>query len=82
MVTDANGLYLFGNLQPGTYKLTFTTPGGGYVPTMANDVDDPADAIDSDADPLMGGMTVNEVLTGGEQNLTYDASFPHPGLDR
>jgi protocatechuate 3,4-dioxygenase beta subunit len=77
-VTGVNGLYLFSNLQPGTYKLTFGIPVGGYVPTTANDVDDPTDAADSDADPLIGGMTVNEVLVSGEQNLTYDAGYYIP----
>ena len=75
-VTDNNGLYLFDNLVPGTYKLTFTTPGGGYVPTDANQGGN--DAVDSDANPLMGGMTVTEVLTSGEDNLTYDAGYYLP----
>jgi hypothetical protein len=33
------------------------------------------DALDSDADPAMGGMTVVETLTSGENNLTYDAGL-------
>jgi protocatechuate 3,4-dioxygenase beta subunit len=79
--TDATGMYMFGSLTsgstslvPGTYKLTFVTPGGGYVPTQ---VDDPQanETTDSDADPAMGGMTVFEVLTSGENNPTYDAGY-------
>jgi hypothetical protein len=76
-LTDANGLYLFDNLQPGTYKLTFQTPVGGYLSTTANDPD-ATDATDSDADPAMGGMTVEEVLVSGESNLTYDAGYYLP----
>ena len=78
-LTDANGLYLFDNLQPGAYKLTFQTPAGGYVPTTANDPDaNPDDSDDSDANPAMGGMTVTEILTTGESNLTYDAGYYIP----
>jgi hypothetical protein len=76
--TDANGLYLFDGLQPGSYKLTFGTPGAPYVPTQANDPDDATDALDSDADPNNGMMTVYEVLEAGEVNLTYDAGFYQP----
>ncbi|MBK7936607.1 MAG: carboxypeptidase regulatory-like domain-containing protein [Lewinellaceae bacterium] len=75
MQTD---LYLFDGLQPGTYKLTFGTPGAPYVPTQANDPDDATDALDSDADPNNGMMTANEVLEAGEVNLTYDAGFYQP----
>jgi hypothetical protein len=74
MLTDANGMYLFTGLQPGTYKLTFDTPIGGYVSTTPNDPQ-ANDTNDSDADPAMGGMTVTEVLTSGENNLTYDAGY-------
>ncbi|MBK7936606.1 MAG: carboxypeptidase regulatory-like domain-containing protein [Lewinellaceae bacterium] len=76
--TDANGLYLFSDLQPGSYKLTFQTPLGGYVSTTANDPDAADDTVDSDADPVMGGMTVVEILTTGESNLTYDAGYYVP----
>ncbi|MEK6675225.1 MAG: SdrD B-like domain-containing protein, partial [Planctomycetota bacterium] len=77
--TDGSGYYLFPNLAPGSYKLSFVTPVGGYVPTTANDPDaNPNDADDSDANPAMGGMTVFEVLTSGESNLTYDAGYYIP----
>ena len=74
--TDANGKYLFPNLQPGTYKVTFGTPTGGFVPTYVNQGAN--DATDSDADPLNALMSVNEVLESGENNLTYDAGFYKP----
>lgn len=71
MNTNGSGLYLFPNLVPGTYKLTF-----GTMPTyILTDANVGSDATDSDADPLMGGMTVNEVLTSGENNTTYDAGY-------
>jgi protocatechuate 3,4-dioxygenase beta subunit len=70
--TDADGFYIFNNLQPGTYKLTFTTP-LGYVSTTPNVGTD--DSVDSDADPTMGGMTDFEVLSPGENNTDYDAGY-------
>jgi hypothetical protein len=73
--TDPSGEYLFDNLVPGSYKLTFGTP-SGYVPTDVDQGGD--DALDSDANPTMGGMTVFEVLDPGENNLTYDAGFYQP----
>ncbi|MFZ4633499.1 MAG: SdrD B-like domain-containing protein, partial [Saprospiraceae bacterium] len=74
--TDGNGLYLFNNLWPGNYKLSFVTP-ANYVPTNANDTD-ATEANDSDAEPNMGGMTVTETLIAGENNLTYDAGYYRP----
>ena len=70
--TDANGLYLFTDLQPGTYKVTFETPNGTYVSTLVNQGDD---ATDSDADPAMGGMTGNYTLASGDSDLSVDAGF-------
>ncbi|MDX2280653.1 MAG: SdrD B-like domain-containing protein, partial [Saprospiraceae bacterium] len=69
--TGANGDYLFSNLVPGTYKLTFATP-AGYTPTAQDLGGD--DTKDSDAN-ISNGMTINEILTAGENNLTYDAGF-------
>jgi hypothetical protein len=71
-------MYMFGDqttpgstsLVPGTYKLTFETPNGGFVLTQVDDAQ-ATDATDSDADPNMGGMTINEVLVSGEYNPTY-----------
>jgi hypothetical protein len=71
-ITDANGLYLFDNLQPGTYKVTFQTPAGDFLSTL---VDTGADATDSDADPAMGGMTGNYTLESGDSDLTVDAGY-------
>ncbi|MCB0545866.1 MAG: carboxypeptidase regulatory-like domain-containing protein, partial [Saprospiraceae bacterium] len=71
-ITDANGLYLFDNLQPGTYKVTFQSPAGNYVNTQVNLG---PDATDSDADPAMGGMTGNYTLESGDSDLTVDAGY-------
>ncbi|MBK8192270.1 MAG: carboxypeptidase regulatory-like domain-containing protein [Lewinellaceae bacterium] len=74
--TGSNGEYSFDDLVPGTYKITFTTPAGGYVTTPVNQGGD--DTVDSDADPAMGGMTANEILTPGENNTDYDAGYYLP----
>lgn len=71
-VTAGNGAYWFGNLAPGCYFVTFTTP-MGYVPTVANAADD---AADSDA---AGGMTGPYTLVSGVPNPTVDAGFYVPG---
>ncbi|MEO0775300.1 MAG: SdrD B-like domain-containing protein [Bacteroidota bacterium] len=71
MTTDADGMYMFDGLLPGTYKVTFETP-AGYSPTRPNFGDD---TRDSDADPAMGGMTQFVTLMSGEYNPTLDAGF-------
>ena len=68
-VTDANGLYLFENLEPGTYTVTVSKPAGYEF--SQNDLGG-NDATDSDSNPTTGVMPA-EVLTSGENNLTYDA---------
>ena len=58
--TDANGFYLFDGLTPGTYKITFTSPGAGYIPSPQDQGGN--DATDSDIAPGTL-MTVTTVLT-------------------
>ncbi|MBK9735312.1 MAG: carboxypeptidase regulatory-like domain-containing protein [Saprospiraceae bacterium] len=70
--TNGSGLYLFDNLQPGTYKVTFSSPGATYFLT-GQDLGG-NDATDSDAAPGTL-MTINTVLTSGESDLTWDAGF-------
>jgi hypothetical protein len=69
MNTDANGKYLFSNLVPSCYKVTFATP-AGYTASPANVGAN--DAVDSDS---VGGTTGNYTLSPGETNLTVDAGF-------
>lgn len=76
MLTDANGYYLFDNLLPGDYRVTFVKP-EGYMFTL-QDVGD--DAFDSDADA--NGATACTTLDAGETDLTIDAGLhviPQPG---
>ncbi|HND86836.1 MAG TPA: SdrD B-like domain-containing protein, partial [Saprospiraceae bacterium] len=72
--TDGSGFYLFQNLVPGTYKLTFTKPSGYFTTAIDRGGND---ALDSDAD-LTTGMTVNEVLSPAEDNRFYDAGYWQP----
>ncbi len=68
--TAGGGKYLFDNLVPGTYKVTFPSL-GGYSRTVANVGND---ASDSDAD-VGTGVTGNYTLASGESNLTVDAGY-------
>jgi len=75
--TDPSGQYLFADLPPGDYTVTFVLP-TGLVFTIPNATDDqsPAisDQIDSDADPN-DGTTPTITLAAGENNLTIDAGL-------
>ncbi|MBL7813721.1 MAG: hypothetical protein JNL70_01860, partial [Saprospiraceae bacterium] len=68
--TDASGFYLFQNLTPGIYTVTFTKP-NGYLPTIRNIG---LDSLDSDAD-LTTGQAPSVNLASGEVNLTIDAGY-------
>ncbi|MBD2700859.1 hypothetical protein IC229_09430 [Spirosoma sp. BT702] len=68
-LTDANGLYSFTGLTPGTpYSLSFTTP-TNFTATAADQGGN--DAIDSDP---IGGLTPSVTLTSG-QSVTQDAGY-------
>ncbi|OIN58123.1 hypothetical protein BLX24_16510 [Arsenicibacter rosenii] len=68
-ITANNGSYLFTQLNPGCYKVTFTLP-SGYTFTMANAAN-ATEATDSDAG--IGGITDTVCLTAGQVNLDVDA---------
>src|SRR5205085_2608386 len=69
--TDANGLYHFTNLTPGSYEVQFVTPAGYSVsPKDAGG----NDATDSDADAATG-KTIAYTLSSGETNNTVDAGL-------
>ncbi len=70
--TDANGLYSFPNLAPGTYSVTFTTPASYSVSPANVTVSGATDANDSDP---IGGIVNNIVLTAGQVDNTIDAGF-------
>ena len=69
--TDANGLYLFSNLTPGSYYVQFILP-SGYVFTTKDAGTD--DTIDSDAN-ITNGKTICTTLSAGENDLTWDAGI-------
>lgn len=70
--TDANGLYSFTGLMPGSYRVEFVAP-MGYdftTPNVGND------AFDSDANA--SGVTECITLNAGESNTTVDAGLYLP----
>jgi hypothetical protein len=71
--TNANGIYHF-EVPPGSYKVTFCSPGSLFTPTMADQGSD--DALDSDADEV---MLMSHIVTveAGDIDLTIDAGFYH-----
>jgi hypothetical protein len=71
-VTNNAGLYLFPNLVPGNYTVTFVRPSSAYKSSPANAIVD--DARDSDANPVTGAAPL-EQLESGENNMTIDAGY-------
>ncbi|MFM9951874.1 MAG: SdrD B-like domain-containing protein, partial [Saprospiraceae bacterium] len=69
--TNINGNYVFDNLVPGTYKLTFSTPPQFYITPQDQGGND---AFDSDVDPAMGGMTAVLTMNSGA-NLDIDIGY-------
>jgi len=77
MVTDADGLYLFCDLEPGDYNIHFVLPDGYVFSPQDQGADD---AIDSDADPDTG-LTVCTTLEPGETDRTWDAGIYMPVVE-
>lgn len=75
MITDQNGQYLFTNLVPGDYQLSFGTLPSGLVFTTADAGGD--DALDSDVNTTTG-LTSSITLAAGDVNLTVDAGLFKP----
>jgi len=71
MITDADGLYLFGGLWPGDFYVKFDRPAGYVFSPQDQGADD---AVDSDADPVTG-KTVCTNLGDWEEDLTWDAGL-------
>ena len=74
-MTDTNGFYVFDELPPGSYSVTFLPP-AGYVLTTPDKGGD--DALDSDADPTSGETPFTPFLTSGQEDLTLDAGLVRP----
>ncbi|PHN05775.1 SdrD B-like domain-containing protein [Flavilitoribacter nigricans] len=74
-LTDMNGFYSFVGLEAGTYSVQFVGPEGFNTTQLDAGGDD---ALDSDADPDMAGMTATVTLSPGEFNPTLDAGFYNP----
>jgi hypothetical protein len=74
--TLADGSYLFDDLVPGVYELTFETP-ADYIPTGKDDPSNNGigdDTDDSDAS-IVDGTTGTTILISGEDDDTYDAGY-------
>jgi hypothetical protein len=71
VTTTIDGDYLFADLVPGRYRLTFDTP-VGYNPTGQNVGGN--DALDSDANTSTGQTAVIDIESA-ETDLTWDAGF-------
>jgi hypothetical protein len=71
--TTAAGTYQFGNLPPGTYSVSFTTP-AGFVPTGSN----LGGNDNTDSDPINGVVT-GIVLVAGQTITNVDAGFRGTG---
>jgi YVTN family beta-propeller protein len=68
--TDADGIYTFDNLPPGTYEIVFTRP-DGFTFSPQNQGND--DALDSDPDS--SGRTPPITLVSGQNITTVDAGL-------
>lgn len=66
--TNSTGNYIFENLAPGNYVISFTTP-AGYTPAPANKGTD----YTRDSDPVGGKLTIT--VYKGEDNPCIDAGF-------
>ncbi|MFN7115713.1 MAG: SdrD B-like domain-containing protein, partial [Saprospiraceae bacterium] len=69
--TGSNGLYLFSNLAPGSYRLEFTFPPAGIYERVVANIG--TDASDSDAGT--NGFTDCYTLSSRSQNLSVDAGY-------
>ncbi|MGB3545762.1 MAG: SdrD B-like domain-containing protein, partial [Saprospiraceae bacterium] len=74
--TGADGAYLFTNLVPGDYIVTFTNPNAAQQATIenVNGSADDAENNDSDADPTTGSTDVI-TLSSGESETDIDAGY-------
>jgi protocatechuate 3,4-dioxygenase beta subunit len=69
-LTDADGKYLFENLPPGTYRLSFVTPAGFTATTIQSGA-----SADGDSDINGAGQTSDITIFSGAQRLDIDAGY-------
>ncbi|NSW55877.1 MAG: hypothetical protein HPY44_07690 [Armatimonadetes bacterium] len=69
MLTDEDGFYLFDELEPGAYSVSFELPSGYSFTTQ--DAGDNA----ADSDAASDGTTVGTILFPGITDLTWDAGL-------
>ena len=72
MTSGSDGMYMFGDLAPGTYSLKFVGQPGDLIGSDPNQGGDPTK--DSDFDPVTG-ITPDFTLVAGEVNNDIDAGF-------
>jgi hypothetical protein len=75
--TDAQGYYIFTNLDAGSYVVGFSGLPAGYVFATKNAGANAFDELDSDADGVTG-KTDPITLIAGEVNMTVDAGARNP----
>ena len=68
-ITNANGCYIFENLPPGSYVVSFLLPTGYSAFTITQ-----SGSNGNDANPI-NGQTVTIALPPGVRDLTWDAGF-------
>lgn len=71
--TDGSGNYSFGDVAPGNYYLSFTTP-ASYVFTLQDQGGD--DTLDSDVDSA--GLTISFTVSSNQNTPTWDAGLYNP----
>jgi hypothetical protein len=74
LITDANGYYLFTNLEPGSYKVRMEIPSGWTLSPQNVGLND---AVDSDFLPATDNKPYTECfeLSPGESDLTWDGGL-------
>ncbi|MBL6076709.1 carboxypeptidase regulatory-like domain-containing protein [Belnapia sp. T18] len=77
VLTDANGLYSFTGLMPGSYGVQFAASNGSLYVLTGKDLGG-NDAADSDADPLNAGRTDTLLYNSGAAETSRDAGFYVP----
>ncbi len=73
-ITDGNGAYSFPNLLEGTYVVGFSTPNGGYLPTLYNAGGTGINGT-SNSDMTTGNKTLPITILAGTYNPNVDAGF-------